>query len=664
MGQLIIAGQEIVDLGPKFRNWTETGWNATIEGRISQFGQFIGPGGATGADAKNTGSRRYASRPALRKFGAFPNLPKLEAVQAVIKKFVLHHDGVSSSAICWDVLHNERGLSCHFLIDNDGTIFQTLDLALMGFHAAKYNVDSIGVEFCNRGIMDDPNYYVGKPFPHPVSDEYAINGHKMRSFDFTQLQYESFFALAQALVKALPNLALEYPRDPMLPTKQAWGCLGPVDAAGDSFPANAFAGFLGHYHLTTRKWDPGPFDFKKWIDKLRGQRVFPVAVANAALDSSSGRPVIPDDVGKLADAVAPFYDANELAAEGGFFPVGPWGQTRLWHGGIHLPAEAGAPVFSPFPGRVIAGRTKQSTAIGSNNFVLLRHDLNVASQQIRVYSLFMHLDQPAGKEEPGWMGSPAAPLDAEVNVDKYDHVVDAGALIGYVGVVGPDELQKPQLHFEIFSTTRLFQSKPDDPEPSPWGFSDGSGSGRFCEDDAINALIDSDKDGRLSHSELVDFYENGDKAPLRNLITLHASEWAPEPDWGESLRQSLRDFQKKTPKTKGKAARADDDDADIPVDAMVEDQIKPFLWWTDAVAKELKLPNSGIVYHYHPMRFIEYVSGSFKSNEVKTDVVMKSDIDDTAGDSAFAEFKDKVADDLHLKLENLVDGYDGDVPPP
>ena len=29
------------------------------------------------------------------------------------------------------VLQNERGLSCHFLLDNDGTIYQTLDLALM-----------------------------------------------------------------------------------------------------------------------------------------------------------------------------------------------------------------------------------------------------------------------------------------------------------------------------------------------------------------------------------------------------------------------------------------------------------------------------------------------------------------------------------------------------
>lgn len=663
MGSLIIAGQRVQEMGPKYLDWTLTGLDATKEFRVSQDGLPLGAGGATGVGAKNTGSRRYATRPALRKYGPFPNLPKLDAVQGVVKKFILHHDGVSSSKICWDVLHNERGLSCHFLIDNDGTIYQTLDLALMGFHAAKYNIDSIGVEFCNRGILDDPNFYAGKPFPHPISDEYSINGHKMKSFDFTAQQYESFFELASVLVRVLPNLALEYPRDQQNPTKAAWGCLGPVDALGDSYPASAFAGFMGHYHCTTRKWDPGPFDFKKWIDKLRGRRVFPVSVPGAELDA--GKPIIPEDPAKIPQAVQPYYDANELTAEGGFFPVGPWGVSRLWHGGIHLPAKAGDPVYAPFAGRVIAARTTaSSTAIGSANFVLMRHDLNVASQPIRVYSLFMHLDENGAAESPPWMAGQGTPIDPEVGVDGYDEVVDAGALIGHVGTVGPDELNKAQLHFEIFSTQRHFVQKPDDPNPSPWKLIDGSATDRFCESEEINALIDSDKDGRLSRKELIDFYSgDGDKASLRDYITLHVSEWAPEPDWTESLRSSMRDFQKKTPKRKGKPPGLDDDDEDLPIAVMVEEQLTPFLWWTDTVAKALKLPNSGIVYHYHPTRFIEYVNGAFKSTDVKTDGQMIDDEQDKTGSSAFVEIKVDEVTDAHLKIENLVDGWDGDVPP-
>ena len=93
-------------------------------------------------------TQRYSTRPALRRYG---DNPPIEAVQAVVRQFVVHHDGCHSADMCFNVLQNERGLSCHFLIDNDGTIFQTLDLALAGWHAAAWNFGSIGVEFCNYG---------------------------------------------------------------------------------------------------------------------------------------------------------------------------------------------------------------------------------------------------------------------------------------------------------------------------------------------------------------------------------------------------------------------------------------------------------------------------------------------------------------------------------
>jgi len=534
----------------------------------------------------------------------------------------------------------------------------------MGFHAAKYYVDSIGVEFCNRGIMTPPNFYEGKADPHFEAPPYSINNHVIHSFDFTEKQYLAFFNLAQALVKLLPNLALEYPRDQQLPTKAAWGCLGPVDALGDSYPASGFAGFMGHYHCTTRKWDPGPFDFKKWIDKLRGQRVFPVAVPNAVLDAN-GKPAVPEDVAQLPAAVQPFYDSNELTAEGGFFPVGPWGATRLWHGGIHIPGKAGDPIFAPFPGRVIAARTKGSTDIGSNNFVLMRHDLNVASQQIRVYSLYMHTDESGAAESPAWMAGVARPIDPELNVDGYDEVVDAGALIGHMGTVGPDDLNKAQIHFEIFSEQRWFEPKPDDPNPSPWKLIDGSATGRFCESDELDAMIDADKDGRLSRKELTEFYNDGsDKASLRDYITFHVSEWAAEPDWTEALKSAAGQFQKKTPKAKGKKPGIDDDDEDLSIDVMVAEQLTPFIWWTDAVSKELKLANNATVYHYHPIRFMEYVNGVFKSNEVKSDRdKMIDDNEDVKGEFAAAPVEAEPIPDGHLKLENLVDGWEGDVPP-
>ena len=74
------------------------------------------------------------------------------------------------------------------------------------------------------------------------------------------------------------------------------------------------------------------------------------------------------------------------------------------------------------------------------------------------------------------------------------------------------------------------------------------------------------------------------------------------------------------------------------------------------MAKELKLPNSGIVYHYHPMRFMEYVNGAFKSNAVQASGMIDDDQDIT-GASAFVEDTEKQVTDAHLKLENLVDGW-------
>ena len=52
------------------------------------------------------------------------------------------------STQCQKVL-DKRGISVHFLIDNDGTIYQTLDLQHAAFHAGKVNRKSVGVEISN-----------------------------------------------------------------------------------------------------------------------------------------------------------------------------------------------------------------------------------------------------------------------------------------------------------------------------------------------------------------------------------------------------------------------------------------------------------------------------------------------------------------------------------
>src|SRR5688500_12790599 len=248
MGELIIANQ-VFNIDAPVVNWHQNGWDATAERCVQPSHPCSGPG-AYGANAKNKSPRRYALRPMLRKY---QKNPPLDATKASIKQFVLHHDGCWSAEMCWNVLHNERGLSCHFLIDNDGTIFQTIDLAYMAYHAAEFNVSSIGVEFCSRGdATKDPN--AGEYRKRGMKRDTVpckINGHTIMSYQFAPAQYEAFRTLARSLTRLLPNLPVEYPQH--LPGKQSW----------DTMPtALGYAGYMGHYHCTTRKWDPGPFDFK------------------------------------------------------------------------------------------------------------------------------------------------------------------------------------------------------------------------------------------------------------------------------------------------------------------------------------------------------------------------------------------------------------------
>ena len=48
-------------------------------------------------------------------------------LQQVVDQFVIHFDVCGTSRRCFEVLQDKRGLSVHFMLDIDGTIYQTLD---------------------------------------------------------------------------------------------------------------------------------------------------------------------------------------------------------------------------------------------------------------------------------------------------------------------------------------------------------------------------------------------------------------------------------------------------------------------------------------------------------------------------------------------------------
>ncbi len=649
-GNIIIAGQRFHVDAPVVNYLEPPFWDATKEFCIptQTEGQPPCKGAVPYGNLPVPYTKRYSTRPALRSYASAGRPPPLDAVKAVIKQFVVHHDGCNSADMCFNVLQNERGLSVHFLLDNDGTIFQTIDLALMAYHAADWNIASIGIEMCNRGdvLLDVHHYDGGKFGPKRKEKPCKINGHTIRAWDYTDQQYESFTKLARALTRLLPNLPAEFPQ--ASPGVQAWNTL-PRSA---SF---AFSGYIGHYHLTEQKWDPGPFDFKEFCRKLRGAYCFPV-FAKDGPSQQNPQPVVPQQIDDLKAATKELYQANETRADGGFFPVGPWGESRLWHGGVHLAAKDKDPVFAPFPGRLVAARMGKSSAVGSANFALLRHDMSLGKSKVQFYSLFMHLADELLEAKPvdwmtkqGWKdaGKPG-------QVVLLDEPIEAGAQIGRVGRAGPAYLSKPQIHAEIFATSELFT----DVAGSPWQVIDGTAGGRFCDSKEVNDVIDSDHDGLLERQELSQFYSNGGGTQMHYLVTLHVSEWTGDPSWSEALRVP-KDFKKWKP-------------ADI--DQMVADQITPGLWWDSAVAAHCRLPIDGFVYHYHPVSFVSWFNqqlleaavsaGPGKAidiNEAKeaTKQGLKDDLADRDGTSMRSAAD--IAEDpcnAKLTLEQLVQGFD------
>jgi N-acetylmuramoyl-L-alanine amidase len=205
----------------------------------------------------------------------------LALLRKVVDQFVIHFDARGTSKRCFEVLHDVRGLSVHFMLDLDGTIYQTLDLKEQAWHATIANGRSIGIEIANIGayptsLQDSPLdrwYQSGTGgqttivFPDPrdrsgLRDPLAplapararpiegtVQGKVLRQYDFTDRQYDSLIRLTATLCTLFPAIRCDYPRDQS-------GTLLPAKLPAADF--GCYRGILGHYHVQANKVDPGP----------------------------------------------------------------------------------------------------------------------------------------------------------------------------------------------------------------------------------------------------------------------------------------------------------------------------------------------------------------------------------------------------------------------
>ena len=177
-----------------------------------------------------------------------------------VSLFVTHWDVCLSSSICQRVL-DRRGISVHFLIDNDGTIYQTLDTTHIGWHAGSVNHRSVGVEISNAYYPKYQSWYKKKGFgERPIIEESYVNGRKLKiHLGFYDIQKEALKALYKAINKGL-GVPLETP----------------VNINGTEYTdtltkpnLKRFSGFIHHYHETSKKIDCGGLDISKLLKEIK-----------------------------------------------------------------------------------------------------------------------------------------------------------------------------------------------------------------------------------------------------------------------------------------------------------------------------------------------------------------------------------------------------------
>jgi hypothetical protein len=177
-----------------------------------------------------------------------------------INFFVTHWDVCLSSDSCFNVLE-QRKISIHFGIDNDGTIYQWQDLEHACFHAGgkDWNHSSVGVEISNAYDLKYQEWYIRKGFgARPIVTGATCHGKKMDSFlGFYDVQLKALSALWEC-ISFICDIPLELPK-----TKNT------VDPECVN---NTFRGFCNHYHLTERKIDCAGLDNEKVLQMAKELR--------------------------------------------------------------------------------------------------------------------------------------------------------------------------------------------------------------------------------------------------------------------------------------------------------------------------------------------------------------------------------------------------------
>ena len=294
--EIIVAGQ-LFHTGTPVVTWLDAGgYDAyRVERRFSAEGEASWEASKAAVKGLASPNRYNSRRDALepeRAAGVRGGGWELETLREVVDQFVVHFDACGTSRQCFKVLHDVRGLSVHFLLDLDGTIYQTLDVKERAWHATSSNTRSVGIEIANIGayapgkeaVLDQWYQADGEgstrvTVPAKLGEDGirtagfvarparaervrgAVQGQELVQYDFTPEQYAALTKLTATLCRVFPKLKCDYPRD-------GAGELVTRKLADEELAR--YQGVLGHFHIQQNKVDPGPaFDWEKVVGGAR-----------------------------------------------------------------------------------------------------------------------------------------------------------------------------------------------------------------------------------------------------------------------------------------------------------------------------------------------------------------------------------------------------------
>jgi N-acetylmuramoyl-L-alanine amidase len=565
---IVIAGQPY-DVGRPVVLWCDSdrGFNAYSEVCVEKER-------ASASSCCETSFKRYGTRSGVRP-------QSLTDLQSTVRQLVLHHDGCVNSRSCFYSMHDTPrpdgrcGLSAHFMVDFDGTIYQTLDVEARAIHAGEANQISIGVEMCNRADASRneldrlPPDYRTRAVRHVV-----INDHGYDAFDFRPEQYASVTALTKVLLRAFPRIA------PMMPLRDGKPLLATL---ADPL---SFSGIVGHFHVDRqqRKWDPGGFDWQILLDALHGFYL-PVSIR--------GYDRLPDDnpARLTAAKTAALFNVEDRMA--GSYPVGPGG---IWDPGVYFPADAGGLVRAPAGGIVVAARLGRKPG-APTGFVLIRHDSESPQGKVRFFSLLGPL-APVDPDRPGpvsWLEK-LTQNRAVVTSLKFgetaliNEAVGAGDVVGLVtsdtpGRDGRDDPSGAQIRMEIFTTERL-------PEGFRRTFTylDAIADGPVCRRGGIFRALGVDRASALEHAQIDHFLHT---ASLDNKQALRRFAVRMPHPWGDNATEQAF-----------VAAPALAGLSPEERQRVYQRAVGQHTFWNQALSAHAGLPRDQVVYFHHPVTFL------------------------------------------------------------